>query len=235
MSRRWHRTGPRHLALVALSVAALALPGCQSGRASRPTASPTPSSTAEMAIAKARAEMDRSRETWAEVTVEGFGAAPFKWTGEEVVTIAQLGTATTEVTLLSVGFFAPVRIGDGTERFRWAFDLLNTYRDKPGRFQITGAKDKSGTGNMAFLIHMRVKDHAKQLESIERQEDVVFIKRFDEIREPCVVDVGPGADAGTIDCPALAGPNGEVAGYRASWKVLGYLEELPPAVRQPTE
>lgn len=207
------------LAAMAMALAALAA-GCgRGGGGEEPTPTASPSEGASDSASDSA--VDRSRAFRAKVHAEGTGAAPFVWDGEQEVLLTRVGGPDIEVNLLSAGFKVPEIIdADPSLRFRWAFDLLNAYKDQPGEFDITADPvNAQGLRSTAFLIFMKVKDPTK--ETVYEMEEVEFLKEFKELKEPCKLVVGENGSTGSLTCPALASAEGEVAGLTLTW------EEIP--------
>lgn len=200
----------------AMALAALAT-GCGGNGGGEGDPSPT-TSAAEQGTEDS---LDQSRDFRAKVHAEGTGAAVFTWDGEQEITLTRVGGPDIDVNLLSAGFKEPeIVTSDPSLRFRWAFDLLSGYEDKPGTFQLTGdAVNAQGLKNQAFLIWIKVKDPSKK--AVFDMADVEFLKEFREIKEPCTVVVGENESTGSLTCPALASKDGEVAGITVTW------EEIP--------
>lgn len=208
------RTVRRAGALLVLLVLVAGCGGNGSGEA-EPEESPSPSESAS------ESGVDQSRKFQAKVHAEGTGAAEFTWDGQQEIVLTRVGGPDIDVNLLSAGFTMPqVLDSDRAFRFRWAFDLLNAYEDKPATFEITGdAVNAQGLKSSAFLIWMKVKDPSKDV--VFDMAEVDFLKEFKELKEPCTVEVGENESTGTLRCPALAAKDGEVAGLTVTW------EEIP--------
>ena len=202
--------------VVALAVLALVAVGCGgNGGGDDPSPSASPSDGA------AKSEVDRSRTFRAKVHAEGTGAAVFTWDGEQEVVLTRVGSPDIDVNLLSAGFKDPeILTSDRAFRFRWAFDLLQGYEDKPGTFEITADPvNAQGLKNTAFLIWMKVKDPSKEV--VYDMAEVDFLKTFDQLKAPCTVEIGENESTGTLSCPSLATAEGETAGLTVTW------EEIP--------
>lgn len=180
-----------------------------------------PEESASPTEAASESDVDKSRTFRAKVHAEGTGAAAFTWDGEQEILLTRVGSPDIEVNLLSAGFKNPEKLTtDPAYRFRWAFDLLNAYRDAPGTFEITGdAVNAQGLKSAAFLIWMKVKDPSK--DAVFDMSEVDFLKEFNQVQEPCTLEVGENESTGTLRCPALATKDGEVAGLTVTW------EEIP--------
>ncbi|HWH32314.1 MAG TPA: hypothetical protein VNU01_06545 [Egibacteraceae bacterium] len=218
MEKRWRGRAAR---VAAGALAAMLLAACGGGTAGGDDHSPT--ATAEETEAAANSQVDKSRTYRAKVHAEGTGAAPFTWDGEQEVVLTRVGGPDIDVNLLSAGFAVPeIVTDDPAHRFRWAFDLLNAYEDQPGTFQITADPvNAQGLKSKAFLIWMKVKDEHKDKEAVFEMDEVEYLKEFNQLQEPCTVEVGPNESSGTLTCTALATAEGEVAGLTVTW------EEIP--------
>lgn len=214
MNGKARRGGAMRLAAMVMGLAVL-FTGCtRDGGGDEP--SPTASSSEE----DPANSVDQSRTFRAKVHAEGTGAAVFTWDGEQEIVLTRVGNSSLDVNLLSAGFKDPeIVTSDPSLRFRWAFDLLNGYEDKPGTFQITSeAVNAQGLKNQAFLIWMKVKDPSKEV--VYEMEEVEFLKEFREIKEPCTVVVGENESTGSLTCPSLASAEGEVAGITVTWEEI---------------
>lgn len=203
-------------ALSAAVAAGLLLMGC-GGEEPEATPSPTVSEDAS----PAGSDVDRSRKFVARVTALGTGAAAFTWEGEQELILTRVGKQGMDVNLLSAGFALPEKVtSDPSLRFRWAFDLLNAYGDEPGTFTMSGEPEgQQGLRSSAFLIFMKVKDPSK--DAVHDMEEVEFLKTFNVLTQPCMLDVGAGEKTGTLTCPELATKDGETAGLTVTWEQTG--------------
>lgn len=171
--------------------------------------------------------VDRSRDFRAMVKAEGTGAAPFRWEGEQVVSLIRVGDPELSVNIVSAQVRDPQQLTDDpAARFRWGFDLFGDYDDEPGDYTFDGSPTPNGKRSAALLVWMRVKDGSKP--AVFSMDEVEFMENFTELREPCTVTLGPLERTGALRCPAVANENGEVAGFTVSWEELG---EVPPATR----
>ena len=204
--------------LGAAVVMALMLVGCGGGKPADPpseTASPTEDAS------PAKSDVDKSRKFVARVTAVGTGAAVFDWEGEQEIILTRVGKSGMDVNLLSAGFALPeIVTSDRSLRFRWAFDLLNAYADQPATFTIDGVPEgQQGLRSSAFLIFMKVKDPSK--DAVFDMKDVDFLKEFNQVKQPCTLEVGAGEKTGTLTCPELATKDGESAGLTVTWEQTG--------------
>lgn len=210
------RRGRALRGIAAAAVLALLAAGCggngSGGDDPDPSESPSDGAT--------QSEVDQSRTFRAKVHAEGTGAAAFTWDGEQEIVLTRVGGPDIDVNLLSAGFKDPeILTSDPSLRFRWAFDLLNAYEDQPGTFEITSDPvNAQGLKSQAFLIWLKVKDPSK--EAVFDMEEVEFLKEFRELKEPCTVEIGENESTGTMSCPALATPEGEVAGITVTWEEI---------------
>lgn len=215
MSGKARRGGAMRLVGTLMALTALVAGCARDGGGDEPTPSASPSEEGT------ESSVDQSRTFRAKVHAEGTGASVFTWDGEQEIVLTRVGGPDIDVNLLSAGFKDPeIVTSDPTLRFRWAFDLLSGYEDKPATFQITADPvNAQGLKNQAFLIWMKVKDPSKK--AVFEMEEVEFLKEFREIKEPCTVVVGENESTGSLTCPALATADGEVAGITVTW------EEIP--------
>lgn len=183
-----------------------------SGRAADPPVSEAP------VAADDDGDLDRSRNFYADITVDVSGAAAFHWQGEDIIVHSRIGKHGAPVNLLSAGVRFPTPTDAGRrDRFRWAFDYVGGYRDEPGTYQFTGDPvNAQGLASNAFLIFLRAKDPTA--EAVYDMDEVEFLKEFRETRKPCTLEVGELERTGTLDCPELATADGETVSLRASWR-----------------
>jgi len=177
----------------------------------------------EQVSAESRAvieEHSSQRPVSMRVRVESTGAAQFTWEGVRDVLLTRTGESGSEVNLLSVGFDTPEALPERpTDRFRWGIDLLSAYEDKPGTFTITSDPVTSqGIKNVVLFIWMRVVGDKASEAAVFDWEDVVFLERFEEIRQPCTLQVGEQALSGSVTCPELATKGGLVSAVTITWQ-----------------
>lgn len=158
---------------------------------------------------------ETERALAARVSIAVDGAVSFAWEGVEEVQVTRVGAPGLSVNLLSVGFLLPKKLDDPQNRFRWALDLVDTY-EGPGSYQIDPAPDAQGFKDLAFLIYMRVFDG--EADTVYSMDEVETYQEFREIRQPCALEVGEGARAGTLSCPELATEDGEAVRMTVSWE-----------------
>lgn len=201
-------------ALVFIVAAAVVMGGCSSGQEEPPSAA---ESTPTVPEPEGTGAVDRSREFPATVTVEGTGAAAFHWEGTQTINFIRVGRADLKVNLLSASVDNPERLPeDPAARFRWGFDLQKVYEDHPGVFTFDGRTGERARSGVPF-VWMRVTDSAAHKPSTFDEGELVFLKRFTVLQEPCTVDIGAGEHTGTLRCPAVATEDGETAGFTVTW------------------
>lgn len=205
----WGMFGWNARRAAACALALLLLAGCANSSEPDPTSS-------EQAAEDEDDEYTQVTQVVADMEVEGTGAAPFSWTGEGLLHVTRVGTPEIDVNLLTVGFAEPMVVtNDPRHRFRWSFDLLDDYRDRPGTFTIDDETNESGMHSLAMLLFMRVEDPTKP--AVYDMEEVEFLKQFDQLAQPCQVEVGEDVLSGSLTCPELRSAEGESAGVRLSW------------------
>lgn len=188
--------------------AGMVLTGCSAdGPATPDSPSATPSEGAKTGAS----------EQQARVTVRVSGAENYRWEGRQLLRFLREGALGESVNLLSVGAVLPQALDDPRDRFRWAFDLINQYADKPGSYTLERDTGTSEVSSNILLISMRVKDGSKS--AVFDWADVERFVEYTELQEPCVVEVGPEATSGTLSCPAVAdAKSGQVVAIEAEWE-----------------
>lgn len=121
--------------------------------------------------------------------------------------------------LLSVGLSEYEAAGrDG--RFRTAFDLLGVYGG-PGSYSLSaGALDASApaaplqsSSGGAFLQYFKLKDPSGRF-TPENSEG----REFNQLMEPCSIEVTKGEESGSLTCPKLADLSGAVVSLKMTWQ-----------------
>lgn len=215
MARRCARTGAA-IAMVVLLV------GCRAGSGDSEVTESPPSE--EPTSQRVDGPVDRSRDIRARIRAQGTGAAVFRWSGEQIVSLIRTGRKEMTVDILSLQALDPEPLPeDRAARFRWGFDLLNTYEDRAGEYTFDSEPGADGKHSAVLFVWMRVKDASKR--AVFDMDEVEFLENFTELREPCTLTVGEGERTGTLACPAVANEEGEVAGFTVSWEELGPATE----------
>lgn len=165
-------------------------------------------------------DIDRSRDLPADVTVTVTGAIDFTWQDTQTLAITRVGQPGLSVNLLTIGFTEFHKVpGHPTKRFRWAFSLLNAYRDQPDTFTLTNDPVTDGKfKNLAFLMLLTTRDAATDRETLQN-EDITAFQQFD-IKGPCTLAIGELESTGTLDCPQLADKDGNSVNFTASWNAV---------------
>lgn len=179
-------------------------------------ASADPPSASTTADQEAEAGMPTVEHFPAHVRVVVSGARSFTWEGREDVHVTRAGAANESVNLLSVGFLQPVKLEtDPASRFRWAFDLLDEYEDRPGAFTITGATKPGGVQSGAFLTFMRVTDATQDIVHDWRQ--VELLEDYRGVGQPCTVELSEELAQGSLNCPELTDEQGNAVRVEVDW------------------
>lgn len=200
-------------AWVALLLATLLVAGCSGGGADpRDDVTESPSASEDD-------DLPVGQQVEAMVTVDVSGAANFHWQDQEPVSFNRLGSPAGQVNLLQGGFLYVISLPDRpTDRFRWGFDLMGVYDDKPGTFTmpatVGGAAQGQASSGVLFNF-LRVKDPSV---GDATKDDLVFFKQFNQLVQPCTLTVSAGHATGVLDCPELASPEGETIALRVEWR-----------------
>lgn len=162
------------------------------------------------------------------LTVRASGAVAVDFDGEVDLRIVTVLPHEKKLRFLSVGILELQEISTD-ERFKAALDLVGVYGGRPGEFTIPAAQsevptltatpvtddDPLGFSN-ALLQYFRLKDPAKplNLENLSAGHD------FNVAVEPCAVRVtGELESSGSLVCPKLKDPAGNVIRLEMRWKV----------------
>lgn len=172
--------------------------------------------------------------------IEVRGAVEFSWSGSTPLNVlTNVGAGSPEAFWqLTIGIM-PEHIvdADGT-RFRTAFDLLG-YRGS-GEYTLEAATpegsptptpDDDAAGEEQPPAPGSLRGAALLLVAPPGVEEP---DRFNELEEPCTIEVRDRGHSGTVDCPAVSGDDGDVA-FTWSWETDpdALIETLAPG-RDPT-
>lgn len=165
-------------------------------------------------------DTDRNLDFDARVTVSVSGEVAIEWAGKLLVNLSRVGGPGQSANVLTVGTWVPEVVGhDPKTRFRWAFDLINTYNDKPGTFLMPGQPTGGGLRNTMLLLYMRVVDDKQGEQAVFKMEDVEMLREHTQIVEPCILEIiSEDARTGRLDCPALRAKQGGTVHVNIHWQ-----------------
>lgn len=179
-------------------------------------------------VVKPGREGTDARSVKGHLTVRATGAVNVDFEEDVDLRIVTILPHEKKLRFLSVGIVQLEELSTD-ERFKVALDLVGVYAGKPGRFTIPAAKsevptltatpvtddDPLGFSN-ALLQYFRLKDPSKpvNLDNLAAGHD------FNVAMQPCDVRVtGELESSGSLVCPALKDPAGNVIKLEMRWKV----------------
>lgn len=219
----------------AMAVAlAFSLAACMADSGARPPQEPTPTVT-PTATADPQ-DTDRNLDFEAHVALSVSGEVAIEWTGKLQVNLSRVGGPGQSANVLTVGTWVPEVVGhDPKTRFRWAFDLINTYNDKPGTFLMPGQPAGGGSlRNTMLLLYMRVVDSKQGDQAVFKMEDVEVMREYSQIAQPCTVEIlSEDARTGRLDCPALRAKEAGAVHVNIHWRPWT-LDDNPSTTPSPS-
>lgn len=175
-----------------------------------------------------------SRSIPAHLEVEVDGALSFTYDEEVPLRVVVINDPdVTPIRFLSVGLEELKPLGEGVS-FRLAFDLAGLY-DGPGRYELPAAgggppperlDPESPDPNAAaegisnvYLTYLERESGDEAGEGTPGPDSIKRANQFENVAEPCTVEVGPEERTGSLECPEVVGAGGETVSIRMEWRL----------------